>query len=100
MRDHGRENRGGEDGTTIVASVRVRERGARSGGEDLVFDLSGMDEMTVKELSVLLTAQQLASREDRAVWATGVAAGTWHALRTMGLTDYLKPFPGEVGNAA
>ena len=100
MRDHGREDRGDGGGARIVASVRLPDSDSPSSADDLVFDLSDLDEMTVQDLSVLLTAQRLASEEDRTVWATGVASATWHALHAMGLTDYFKPFPGEAGERA
>lgn len=95
MRDHGREDL--EDGgdSRIGPSAPVHGSGTNDSRPDLVFDFSGLDEMTVLDLSVLLTAQRLASREDRTVWATGVAHQTWFALDAMGLTGFFKPFPAE-----
>jgi ABC-type transporter Mla MlaB component len=81
--------------------VVIRRR-ARKGpaGRDLVVDLSEMKELDVTSLSLLLTAQQNAQKEDRAIWLTGVPVGTWHTLRAMGLGRFFKPFPGSAGAAA
>ena len=65
---------------------------------DLVLDLSGMKELDVTSLALLLTAQQKAKQEDRAVWLAGVPIRVWQALNAMGLGRFFKPFPvsGEV----
>ena len=73
-------------------TVRHRKKG------DLVVDLSGIKELDVTSLALLLTAQQKAKQEDRAVWLAGVPMQVWHALNAMGLGRFFKPFPvsGEV----
>ncbi len=93
MRDHGREGRNGDEASRIAASVTVRGTGTEEAPRDLVFDFSDLDDMSVQDLSVLLTAQRMATEEDRAVWATGVARETWHALHALGLEEYFRPFP-------
>jgi len=67
-------------------------------GTDLVLDLSGIRELDVANLSLLLTAQQQAQEEDRAIWLAGVPFEVWRSLHTMGLGSFFKPFPisGEV----
>jgi hypothetical protein len=80
----------------MTVSVAVRpppEAEDAEPGRDLVFDFSEMDDISVHDLSVLLTAQRLATEEDRAVWAAGVQVETWHALHAMGLGHYFRPFP-------
>jgi len=65
---------------------------------DLVLDLSGIQELDVANLSLLLTTQQKAEQEDRDVWLVGVPLQIWQALHAMGLGQFFKPFPasGEV----
>ena len=72
--------------------VATRKKG------DLVLDLSGMKELDVTSLALLLTAQQKAKQEDRDVWLAGVPIRVWQALNAMGLGRFFKPFPvsGEV----
>jgi ABC-type transporter Mla MlaB component len=60
---------------------------------DLVVDLSGIQELDVTNLALLLTAQQNAQKEDRAVWLAGVPMGVWQTLHEMGLGRFFKPFP-------
>lgn len=60
---------------------------------DLVVDLSGMHELDVTSLALLLTAQQSAEKEDRAIWLAGVPLNVWQALHEMGLGGFFKPFP-------
>lgn len=100
MRDHGREDRDDGGGSRIAASVTAPGAGSEAPRPDLVFDFSGMDDMTVQDLSVLLTAQRLASSEDRTVWVTGVAHRTWYALDALGLARFFRPFPDEEGPEA
>jgi ABC-type transporter Mla MlaB component len=69
-------------------------------GSDLVVDLSGIKELDVTSLALLLTAQQSAQKEDRAIWLAGVPVGTWHTLHAMGLGRFFKPFPASAGAAA
>lgn len=60
---------------------------------DVIFDFSDLEDMRVQDLSVLLTARQVATEEDRTVWATGVPLHTWRTLHAMGLSGFFKPFP-------
>jgi ABC-type transporter Mla MlaB component len=75
-----------------VDRVEKRRKG------DLVVDLSGIKELNLASLALLLTAQQNAKEEDRAVWLAGVPLNVWQALDAMGLGRFFKPFPvsGEV----
>lgn len=96
MRDHGREGRNGDGSSPTTVPPMVRTTPEAEDAEphrDLVFDFSQMDDISVHDLSVLLTAQRLATEEDRAVWAAGVQVETWHALHAMGLGHYFRPFP-------
>jgi len=65
---------------------------------DIVVDLSGIRELDLSSLALLLTAQQNAEQEDRDVWLAGVPLHVWQALNAMGLGRFFKPFPvsGEV----
>jgi anti-anti-sigma regulatory factor len=65
---------------------------------DLVVDLSGIQGLDVANLSLLLTTQQKAEKEDRDVWLVGVPMEVWQALHAMGLGRFFKAFPvsGEV----
>lgn len=60
---------------------------------DLVVDLSMMEKLDLTSLSLLLTAQQNAQEEDRAVWLAGVPMHVWQHLHGMGLGRFFKPFP-------
>ena len=62
---------------------------------DLVLDLSGIQELDVANLSLLLTTQQKAEQEDRDVWLVGVPLQVWQALHAMGLGRFFKPFPAS-----
>ena len=76
----------------LGASCAVIHRG------DLVVDLSGITELDLASLALLLTAQQNVEQEDRDVWLAGVPLHVWQALNAMGLGRFFKPFPvsGEV----
>jgi len=65
---------------------------------DLVVDLSGIKELDLPSLALLLTAQQKAEQENRNVWLAGVPLHVWQALNAMGLGGFFIPFPvsGEV----
>ncbi len=65
-------------------------------GSDLVVDLTGMGELSVTHLALLLTAQQNAAREHKSVWLAGVGVHVWQALHGMGLGRYFKPFPSSL----
>ncbi|NNM06373.1 MAG: STAS domain-containing protein, partial [Gemmatimonadetes bacterium] len=69
------------------------EAGAPMGKGDLVVDLSGITELSLASLAMLLTAQQKAEKEDRDVWLAGVPLHLWKALNAMGLGRFFKPFP-------
>jgi len=62
---------------------------------DLVLDLSGIQDLDVANLSLLLTTQQKAEEEDRDVWLVGVPLQVWQALHAMGLGRFFKPFPAS-----
>lgn len=92
MRNHGTEDYR-TDGGGIDASVRApgSEHGAQA--SDVVYDFSDLERMRIQDLTVLLTARQMAMEEDRTVWATGVQMRTWRILHAMGLGGYFKRFP-------
>lgn len=92
MRNHGTEDRH-PGGSRIDASVHVQ--GSEHGPEasDVVFDFSDLDRMRIQDLTVLLTARQMAMEEDRTVWAAGVQMRTWRTLHAMGLGGFFKRFP-------
>ena len=93
-----------ENDTGIENQVETLHVGGPEGsrttprGTDLVLDLSGIRELDVANLSLLLTAQQQAQEEDRAIWLAGVPFEVWRSLHIMGLGSFFKPFPisGEV----
>jgi len=60
---------------------------------DLIFDCTGLEEMRVGDLSLLLTAGRMARDEDRTVWAAGLPASQWRSLHAMGLDHLFRPFP-------
>ncbi len=93
MRNHGPEDRQAAEGGRIDASVSVRSSDREPGPSDLVFDFSDLDQMRVQDLSVMLTARQMAFADDRTVWAAGVPVHTWRTLHAMGLRGFFKPFP-------
>lgn len=90
MRNHGPHDRPVDGSGRVDPAI---PGGPAGDGSGLVFDFSDLDHMRVQDLSVLLTARQMASADDRTVWATGVEAQTWKALRAMGLKGYFKQFP-------
>ncbi len=61
----------------------------------LVVDLSGFHELGVTDLSLLLTAQQVAQEEDRDVWLAGVPFHIWQKLHELGLGRFFRPFPSS-----
>lgn len=91
--DTGTENHGQE--ISVLETAEVAAPGKKG---DLVVDLSGITELDVASLALLLTAQQKAEQEDRGVWLAGVPLHVWQALHAMGLGGFFKPFPvsGEV----
>lgn len=93
MRNHGTEDRQASGGGRIDAAVRVPGSDPEPDASDLVFDFSDMGQMRFQDLTVLLTARQMAMEEERTVWATGVPMHTWKTLHAMGLGGYFKRFP-------
>jgi anti-anti-sigma regulatory factor len=61
--------------------------------DDVVVDLSGVLELDVTSLGLLLTAQQQAETEGRCVWLAGLHVQLWQALDAMGLGRLFKAFP-------
>ncbi len=97
MNEHENDARTGEhDGNLPVLEAAAVAAPRRKG--DLVVDLSGIRELDLTSLALLLTAQQNAEQEDRDVWLVGVPLHVWQALNAMGLGQFFKPFPvwGEV----
>lgn len=90
MRNNAQDHRA--DGP-IEGPVHVAGLDEEPEASDVVFDFSDLDQMRIQDLTVLLTASQLARNEDRTVWAAGVAMHTWRTLHAMGLGGYFKPFP-------
>ncbi len=66
---------------------------------DLVVDLSGVRELNLTSLALLLTAQRNAQEENRSVWLAGLPGQMWEALYAMGLGPFFKAFP-KPGQAA
>ncbi|MFP3948481.1 MAG: hypothetical protein ACOC8K_01940 [Gemmatimonadota bacterium] len=93
MRNHGPEEPITAEGGGMDGSGAARGDSSKPKASDIVFDFSALDEMRFQDLSFLLTARQLVSDDDRAVWATGVPVGTWRTLYSMGLSGLFRPFP-------
>jgi anti-anti-sigma regulatory factor len=89
MNEHENEARTPEE----VGRIHVLETADSTGSRDLVVDLSGIKELDLTSLALLLTAQQRAEKEDRGVWLAGVPIPIWKALHAMGLGRLFKPFP-------
>ncbi len=92
MNEQGKEHRIGEHARPLPipapgSSFRSPNR------RDLVVDLTGIQELDLTNLALLLTAQQNAQKEDRAIWLVGVPLNVWQALHAMGLGRFFKPFP-------
>jgi ABC-type transporter Mla MlaB component len=66
---------------------------ATTRGRDLVLDLSGIRELDAANLSLLMTAQQQAQKEDRVIWLTRVPYRVWETLHSMGLDRLFRAFP-------
>ena len=97
MNEHENDARAAEREGGIPVLEPARAAAPRKKG-DLVVDLSGIKELDLASLALLLTAQQNAEQEDRDVWLAGVPLHVWQALNAMGLGRFFKPFPvsGEV----
>lgn len=90
MRNHGTN---GHPADGDLAGTAVHVTGPGPDASDVVFDFSDLEQMRVQDLTVLLTARQVAMEEDRTVWAAGVPVRTWRILHAMGLGGFFKPFP-------
>ena len=92
MNEHEREQGTGE-GTQARPMVEAKGSHRTPNRADLVVDLTGIRTLDVTSLALLLTAQQSAEKEDRAIWLAGVPMNVWQALHEMGLGRFFKPFP-------
>ena len=92
MNEHEREQGTGE-GTPTLPMVGGQASHQTPDRSDLVVDLTGIHKLDVTSLALLLTAQQRAEKEDRAIWLAGVPLNVWQALHEMGLGGFFKPFP-------
>ncbi len=97
MNGHETEARTGEHSEDLPVLESAAVAAQRNEG-GLVVDLSGIRELDLTSLALLLTAQQKAAQENRDVWLAGVPLHVWQALNAMGLGRFFKPFPesGEV----
>jgi ABC-type transporter Mla MlaB component len=66
---------------------------AATRGRDLVLDLSGLRELDAPNLSLLMTVQQKAQKEHRAIWLTRVPYRVWETLHALGLDRLFRAFP-------
>jgi anti-anti-sigma regulatory factor len=99
MNEHGQVTLAeGGRGSTPVGGTPRKSPGA--GKSDLVVDLTGVEELDFTSLGLLLTAQQNAMHEDRAIWLLGVPLSLWHMLHAMKLSRFFKAFPVSEGTAA
>jgi len=92
MNEHENEHRDLERTHEATVLEATDPHGPEAKG-DLVIDLSRIKELNLASLTLLLTAQQQAKAEDRAVWLAGVPLNVWKALDAMGLGKFFKPFP-------
>ena len=92
MNEHNNEPRDEARAQEMAVLKTARPHGRPAKG-DLVVDLSRISELNLANLTVLLTAQQQARKEDRAVWLVGVPMNVWRALDSMGLGKFFKAFP-------
>ena len=92
MNEHEVQTRTGEKARSLPV-VSGRSLRGRSDRRDVVVDLSGVQKLDLTSLALLLTAQQNAQKEDRAIWLAGVPMGMWKTLHEMGLGRFFKPFP-------
>lgn len=92
MNEHENEARNQEEPQELHVLEAVETIDPRKEG-DLVVDFSGIRELNLASLALLLTAQQKAKQEDRSVWLAGVPRTVWSALDSMGLGKFFKSFP-------
>lgn len=91
MTEHGNNTATTPD--TRIPMIREEELGRGPDKGDLVVDMSGIQKLDVTSLALLLTAQQNAQEDHRAVWLAGVPLHVWQRLHGMGLGRFFKPFP-------
>lgn len=60
---------------------------------DVVFDFTGIEQVDVSSLSLLLTARRIAHQDHRNVWVTAVPDQAWHVLEALGLEGFFLPLP-------
>ena len=92
MNEHENGPRDQERTENMAVLETTHAQGPRAKG-DLVVDLSRIKQLDLASLTLLLTAQQKAKEEDRAVWLVGVPLNVWKALDAMGLGKFFKAFP-------
>ena len=91
MNEHGNNTTAAPDNGTPV--IREEDLGGRPRKGDLVVDLSELQKLDITSLAILLTAQQNAQEDQRAMWLAGVPLHVWQKLHDMGLGRFFKPFP-------
>lgn len=75
----------------------VTDPGAIGPQADVVFDFSDLRTPDLGGLSLLLTAQQMVSAENRQVWIKELPYQTWQILIAMGLNGLFLRFPQSYG---
>ncbi len=85
----------------VLRSAHTQEVPLDSGGigpgDDVVFDFSDQETTDLGGLSLLLTAQRLASAKNRRVWIKDLPYHTWQILIAMGLSELFLRFPQAYG---
>ena len=66
---------------------------------DLVFDLSRLEHMSIGDLGLLITAQQIAEADDYTVWALSTPRRVAAILEALGLDSCFLTFPEEAPRA-
>lgn len=99
MNEHENETRNTEN-TRRLPVLGARPPRRAPAATDVVVDLSGIQEFDLTSLALLLTAQQHAQKEDRAMWLAGAPVAMWHTLHSMGLEHFFRAFPLRAGSAA
>ncbi len=99
MNEHEKEART-ESGTQELHVLGAAEAPRPTRRPGLVVDLSGIEQLDLTSLALLLTAQQNAQEQGREVWLAGVPLEVWQSLHIMGLGRFFRPFPvsGEVSD--
>jgi ABC-type transporter Mla MlaB component len=99
MNEHEKETRNTEN-TRRLPVLKGRTLRRAPVQTDVVVDLSELQELDITSLALLLTAQQHAQKEDRAIWLAGAPVDMWHTLHAMGLEHFFRAFPMRAGSAA